>query len=172
MKPGDIRMTQAIFQEESVAQLVSSLREHLPALVAGTPVRLAYLYGSAAEGKTTPLSDVDIALVLEPQQAEQINGYNQLILETDVELGLERNCKLDNADVRVINHAPLMLQGRVVQRGKLLYSSDEELRIGFETLTLKMYLDFLPIDALFREAYFERARLGLEVGKPGANADG
>jgi predicted nucleotidyltransferase len=165
-------MNQTVVEENSVVELVKTLREHIPVLLAGTPVCLVYLYGSAAEGKTTPLSDVDIALVLDLQQAEQINGYDQLMLETDIELGLERSCKLDNADVRVINHAPLMLQGQVVQRGKLLYSSDEELRVGFETLTLKMYLDFLPIDALFRDAYFERARAGLGAGKPGVKHNG
>jgi predicted nucleotidyltransferase len=164
-------MTQAVVEEESVTKLVSTLREHIPALVVGTPVRLAYLYGSAAEGKTTPLSDVDIALVLDARQAEGMTGYDRLILETDIELGLERCCKLHNADVRVINDAPLMLQGRVVQRGELLYSSDEELRIGYETLTLKMYLDFLPIDEQFRAAYFKHARAELEAGVLGVNTD-
>ena len=141
--------------------LVSILRQVFPDLVAGSPVRLAYLYGSAAEGKTTPLSDVDIALLLDPDQSRSIDPYDCLMLEMDIALALESCCKILNADVRVINDAPLMFQGRMVQQGHLLYANDEALRIGYETLTLKQYLDYLPVANQFQVAYFEHRRAEL-----------
>jgi hypothetical protein len=54
---GDGKPEAAPHQDEG--QLVSRLREHLPAILSGEPVQLAYLYGSTVTGLATPLSDVD-----------------------------------------------------------------------------------------------------------------
>ncbi len=156
-------MTNVRKMDEATVQLVERLRQALPGLLAGTPVRMAYLFGSTAEGRTTPLSDVDIALVFDPQPGGGWTAYRQLMLEMDIEAGLEDCCRLYHSDVRIINHAPLMLRGRVVQRGCLLYSADEDFRIGFETLTLKEYLDWLPTDEWFCKLYLQRRRKELEA---------
>jgi predicted nucleotidyltransferase len=145
------------------SNLLVDLRSILPSLLFSTPVLLAYLYGSTAEGKTTCLSDVDIALLLDPKQAKGMHPYDRLIFETDIALELEQLIKLPETDVRIINDAPLLLRGRVVQRGHLLYSSDEDFRICYETMTLKEYLDFLPIAEQFQRSYFERRLAELNV---------
>jgi predicted nucleotidyltransferase len=44
---------------------IESLRSCLGKLLQPSPVVLAYLFGSAATGRMTPLSDVDIALVID-----------------------------------------------------------------------------------------------------------
>jgi predicted nucleotidyltransferase len=49
---------------ENGPALVSQLKEKLPPILDDLPVLMAYLYGSAASGHTTPFSDVDIALYL------------------------------------------------------------------------------------------------------------
>ena len=149
--------------EKKISELVFTLQKAIPEAVSGRPVKLAYLYGSSASGKTTPLSDFDIALFLDPNQIHTIDPYSRLIFEMDVALALEKLTGLSEFDVRVINDAPLMLQGIVVQRGHLLYSDEDEFRVGYETLTLKMYLDFLPIAEQFQTAYFERRRAELRA---------
>lgn len=46
----------------------------------------------------------------------------------DVERELAERCGIRNADVRIINDAPLVFRGRVVSDGALLYASDEPFR--------------------------------------------
>ena len=46
------------------SQIIQALKVHLPDILQGRPVLLAYAYGSVAADTMTPFSDVDIALVL------------------------------------------------------------------------------------------------------------
>jgi predicted nucleotidyltransferase len=87
------------------ATLISQLEEKLPTILDGLPVLIAYLYGSAASGRTTPFSDVDITLCL----SDPLPPRERLRLELGVEIALEDTLGLPNADVRVINDAPLVV---------------------------------------------------------------
>lgn len=142
------------------SQTIDTLRLHLPELLEPHPVLLAYAYGSIAAGYPTPFSDVDIALVLEPQC--ELDPYQRFMMELEIQAELEQRCGIRNADVRSINDAPLRVQGRVVTEGLLLYSKDETFRVTFEARTRKRYFDFQPVLRMMREAYF--AQLGSEPG--------
>jgi len=128
-------------------------RECLKQVLIYYPVALAYLYGSQAAGQATPLSDVDIALVMVDHDYDP---KSRLELELRVEEEIARICGIGNIDVRVMNNAPLMVRGEVVTNGKLLYCRDEVFRVDFETSTRSEYFDFLPVAAMHRQAYFER----------------
>jgi predicted nucleotidyltransferase len=148
---------------ENRPALVSQLKEKLPPILDDLPVLMAYLYGSAASGHTTPFSDVDIALYL----SEPLPPRQRLELELGVEMALEDALGLSNADVRAINDAPLAIRGTVVQEGVRLYCRDEEQRVDFESLTLKLYLDFEPTAKMFRELFIKRlGKEGLGHGQP------
>jgi len=125
----------------SPEQMVETLREVLPELLAGLPVSLVYLYGSAARGRMTQRSDVDIALVLE----EDLTPLERLRLILRLGLSLSDRCGIENPDVRVINDAPLLFRGRVVTEGILVYEKSDEARIEFETYTRMRYFDYLPV---------------------------
>ena len=131
----------------------SSLKVCLNRILPRYPVNLAYLFGSTAAGKATPLSDVDIALVLPD---EQVDPGNLLSLELQLADEISRLLEIEEVDVRVINSAPLMVRGEVVTHGILLYSTDEDFRVEFETSTRSAYFDFLPIAAMVRREYFDR----------------
>lgn len=147
---------------QPTANLLEQLGKKLPAILDKRPVLLAYLYGSTASGLALPFSDLDIALYL----AEPLSPRERLNLELAVEMALEDALGLGNADVRAINDAPLSVRGAVVQEGILLYCRDEEQRVDFESLTLKLYLDFEPVARMFRELFFERLReRGLNYGQ-------
>jgi uncharacterized protein len=133
----------------------STLKSCLAGVFSRHPVALAYLFGSAATGRTTPLSDIDIALVL---LEGQIDDKDRLMFELKVEDELASGCGLSNADVRVINKAPVAIRGEVVTEGILLFSRDEELRVEFETRTRSEYFDFLPAIKFIRESYFDHLR--------------
>ena len=134
---------------------IESLGAPLAAILAPHPVALAYLFGSAAAGRLTPFSDVDIALVVDETRPLSVS---RLRFELEIEDELAARCGLSMADVRVINTAPLLLRGEVVTHGRLLFARDPETRIEFETRTRMEYFDFLPAAELHRKAFFENVR--------------
>jgi predicted nucleotidyltransferase len=135
-------------------RLVSTLREVLPRLLHAEPVRLAYLFGSTAAGRTTPLSDVDLALLVDDELVP--GGALQLILK--IQAALYGYCDISNSDVRIINDASLVFQGRVVSDGILVYARDEQERIDYEVRTRLLYFDYLPVHRSLQDAFFARLR--------------
>ncbi len=65
-------------------------------------------------------------------------------------------------DVRIINDAPLLVKGRIVQEGIRVYEGDRQKRIAFEVLTRQQYLDFetfvRPLQRAFLEKLHQRYR--------------
>jgi predicted nucleotidyltransferase len=134
--------------------IVDRLRSVLPTIFQARPVVAAYLYGSVADGRVLPDSDVDIALVLSP--AHGLTAYDRVALELDVATEVEDACGISEADVRVINDAPLVIQGAVLGEGIRVYSRDEDLRVEFEVFARKHYFDFLPTARMMQQTYFRR----------------
>ncbi len=140
--------------DSGVQTLVTRLRGCLPPILARYPVVLAYLHGSAARGKTTRFSDIDIALVAPPDS--DLDPYHQLMLELQIENEMEQACGIPNAEIMFMNEAPIAFQGKVLTEGILLYTADEDFRVEFETMTRKRYFDFLPVIDMFQRVYFEK----------------
>jgi len=145
--------------QDMTSQIMADLRRCLPDILRHRPVLLAYAYGSVAAGCPTPLSDVDIALVLAP--ACGLDAYQRFMLELEIAAEIERHCGIQNADVRSINDAPLRVQGQVLTKGRLLYSKDTDFRVTYEVRTRKRYFDFQPVLAMMRKAYFARLEADL-----------
>jgi predicted nucleotidyltransferase len=135
-------------------QLVSQLRQALPDLLEGLPVRLAYLFGSAATGRVTSFSDVDLALVVD----RELSPRERLNLILRLQLDLADVCDIRNADVRIINDAPLVFQGKVVCEGVLVFCRAEQERIAFEVGTRLRYFDYLPVHRDLQDALFSDLR--------------
>jgi len=135
-------------------RVVSRLWEALPSLVERLPIRLVYLFGSATTGLTTPFSDVDVGLVVD----EGLTPLECLQLGLGLEVDLADCCDIPNAEVRIINDAPLVFRGRVISEGILLYARDEWDRIDFETVTRAEYFDYLPIHRQLQLAFFDSVR--------------
>jgi predicted nucleotidyltransferase len=103
----------------------------------------------------TPLSDVDIALVI---AHDDFIPSERLRWELAIEDKVVQTCKLKQADIRIINDAPLVLQGQVVTNGTLLFAANNEAKVAFETYVRSRYLDFLPVATLHRQAFFADIR--------------
>jgi len=140
--------------KRKTSPLVSRLREQLPMILEDEPVQLAYLYGSTAVGQTTPFSDVDVALLI----GGTLRPLDRLKLVLRVQLALVDRCGIANADVRVIDEAPLVFRGRVVSDGTLVYARDDGRRVAFETATRLQYFDYLPIHRELQTAFFQAVR--------------
>lgn len=131
---------------------VALLKAGVPTILARYPVTAAYVYGSLARGAATPFSDVDIALVLQ----ESLPPYERLMLELAIAGEVESALRLTPVDVRVINESPLVVRGRVVQEGILLYERDRRRRIAFEVQTRKQYFDFAPVARRLYSAFLRQ----------------
>ena len=145
-------------------RILPCLLSKMPGIVAETPVMLAYLFGSVAEGHALFDSDVDIALILEPDC--RLSRYERMQLEFSVAEKVERYCQVREADVRCVDRAPLTVQGSIITRGVLLFSRDEEFRVEYEVYTRKRYFDFLPVAKKMQRAFFKSlSQEGLVVGR-------
>lgn len=148
-------------RQQEASRVLARLREVIPLVLARYPVDAAYVYGSVARGTVTPFSDVDIALLL----TTSLPPYERLRLELTIQGDIEAACSFSPMDVRTINEAPLMVQGRVVQQGTLLYERDRARRVAFEVATRKRYFDFAPVARRLRDAFLQRVhRKGLLYG--------
>jgi predicted nucleotidyltransferase len=151
-----------------LADLKLHLRKKLRTILNDKPVQLVYLYGSMAEGYPLAHSDIDLALVLDHRH--QLSPYQQMLLAIDISAQLEQSLPGRQIDIRFINQAPLMVQGRILTNGFLLYTKNEDFRVTYETLTRKQYFDFLPVVKMMQKAYF--AHMKTDLKRKGLLADG
>jgi predicted nucleotidyltransferase len=117
-----------------------------------------YLFGSLARGRAHPRSDVDIAILLVPMDAEAAFDRRLRLMEE-----LRRFADRE-VDVIVLNIAPLLLQHQVLKHGRLLYERDRLARAEFEVRAGKIYADLKPMNDFFTQALFKDIK---EVGLSG-----
>lgn len=114
-------------------------------------VALAYLFGSQASGATSPLSDIDIAVLFGRQVPSRDYFDHQITLIADFIGLLHRN----DVDVAVLNQAtPLLAQEAI--GGEVLYCIDEAVRVEFEKQALRRFVDTAPLRRQLAEAFDER----------------
>lgn len=98
-------------------------------------VLFAYLFGSLAKGKLTPLSDVDIAVYLS-------NGGDIAREKIEILGELMNILGTEEIDLVVLNTASLPLRARIIDKKMVVTDKDPFLRHKFESLTLREYFDF------------------------------
>jgi hypothetical protein len=105
-----------------------------------TEVEVAYIFGSVAQGKSSALSDIDIAILVDKQQVNE-NAY-RYGYKAEITTDLISLLKTNAVDLVILNDANTLLRHRVLYHGKLIYSKNEKKRIEFETSTIDRYIDF------------------------------
>ena len=139
--------------EEQIAALSAIFEKH--------GVVLAYLFGSYARGRTTPRSDVDIA-VLFPEPYDKKAGWDaRLNLIGEVESICRRE-----VDVVVLNEAPPLLKHQVLKHGAPIFVPDGRLRVAFTVEALHEYWDYLPAQDRQHAALRKRIREGRFLERP------
>lgn len=122
-----------------------------------TDVVLAYLFGSVGRGEAGHLSDVDIAILLDPNLSERESVERQL----DLLLALEDYSDRE-VQVTILNRAAPVLAFQVISDSILLYERDRLERINFQVLTMKRYADVKPMNDIFnRELMRKISEVGL-----------
>lgn len=103
--------------------LTHTLRQLMP------EVRLAYLFGSQADGSATPSSDIDIAVLLK----KKLDPVARFDLEQTLAIKLDKD--VDLVDLLT---ASTVLQNQVIMNGELLFGSESE-QVKFEMQIMSMY---------------------------------
>jgi hypothetical protein len=118
------------------ARILSVLRVH--------DVRLGYLFGSRATGKSTGLSDVDLGVSFAA-------GVDTRKAQGALLDALVRELKTERIDLVLLEEAPFPLAFRIIRDGERLLATDPREDVSFRTRTIMRYLDFKPLrDAAFR----------------------
>jgi predicted nucleotidyltransferase len=116
-----------------------------------TDIVALYAFGSLAEGRLAPLSDLDFGVLVSKQLSKQQRSEKHLEL-----LGtFNRLLNSDEVDLVVMNDAPPRFAYKIIRTGKLLHIGDKGQIIDFFEKTSKYYLDFKPIRDIFDNAFLE-----------------
>jgi predicted nucleotidyltransferase len=118
---------------------VHDLSTSINRLLADFPeISLVYLFGSQATGQVGPLSDVDLAVLLDPSaDSEQTQAHFAHTVASHLQT--------DRVDVILLNRATIELAYHVIAAGSLLYQRDTLTRVEYEARVLGLYGDYLPV---------------------------
>jgi predicted nucleotidyltransferase len=127
--------------------LISRLRTHFERQ---PDVRLACLFGSQARGAAGPLSDVDVAIVLDSPDSERSRRRDEVC--ADLMRVLHRN----DIDVVLADRAPPLLRHRIARDGVLILSRGDHTVTRFVVEAVRDYVDTEPLRRL-RQRSLERS---------------
>lgn len=114
-------------------------------------VRAVYLLGSAAEGRRTSESDLDLAVVAEDA------SFSERKLEVLSELV---RAGIDRVDLVLLNTADTVTSHEAVRPNQLVYRRDVFDHGPYVSLVTRKFLDLNPYLERHRNAYEQRLRRG------------
>jgi predicted nucleotidyltransferase len=118
-------------------------------------IDLAYLFGSYAKGRITPLSDVDVAVLLDDKIDPKVYFDIQLDLSDQLSSYLEKE-----VEVVILNRADPRLSYQVIKYGKIVFEKDRNLKADFERKALNIYFDLKPMFDFYENKLLERIKEG------------
>ncbi len=134
-------------------------RALVEAVAAEHRVRLAYAFGSAAREASGPLSDVDLALLLDrPPTWDEERRLRARLAAVD-----------PRVDLVILNRAPPALRYEVLTGGRCLLARDEAEQAEFEITSLSRFLDLQPFRRVQREYLRERVERRLGASRRSAS---
>jgi predicted nucleotidyltransferase len=101
-------------------------------------IRLLYLFGSQARGRTGPMSDYDFGVLLD-DDTDAIEIRSRLAHE------IGQLVDTSAVDVVLLNRAPVELSYAIIAGGIRLFERSRAARVDFEAYVLGRYGDYLPI---------------------------
>lgn len=95
----------------------------------------AYLFGGAARGRLTPLSDIDVGVFLDEDEDPVEARLAAVLCAT-------RHLRTDEIDLVVLNGAPTALVGRILGSRRVIHDRDPFRRQRFESLAARQFAGF------------------------------
>lgn len=117
-------------------------------------VQAAYLFGSVARGATGPLSDVDVAVLLNSEPNTWHENKMKLMEGLTWIFGVPR------VDLVVLNNSEPTIAHKVIVEGQLIFVRDDIARVRTEKRVLKSYLDTAHLRSTHRAAIKEHLKEG------------
>lgn len=102
----------------------------------------AWLFGSAARGEASPLSDVDVAVL---PADERLDRRGRLDLALDVSGRLPGALGTPRVDVVSLPDAPVVLAHRIATQGRLVFGAGRRRTVEAELAALTAYMEFQPV---------------------------
>lgn len=142
----------SIRNEEGSAGELFCMKKKIRDEIRKLGVSIIYLFGSRAVGRGSPLSDVDIGVVLKnpPVDGDLRDLYNKIFRV------LSDQYPASKVDLVFLQTAPLALQFFAVRDGKVLFEEDPRYTADYEKRVIQEYLDFRPVLNLFDGVRAER----------------
>jgi predicted nucleotidyltransferase len=132
-------------------------RDEVAPLFGGYPfIVAAYQFGSTVRGQEGPLSDLDIAILVDDKRAP--SAFDLLRIELILAHELQKHLAVSEIDLITLNRQKLHLQHGILRTGRLIYDADPKYRIRFTQGVIEAYLDFQPTLELIGQ-YHTRGRL-------------
>lgn len=130
-------------------KIIATIQEHL---LAQPDVAAAYVFGSAAQNRLRPASDIDIAVLFSPGAAAKTARFERRL---ELAVSLEELLKRP-VEVIDLEAAPPFLQHQIRKSGELIVDKDPQRRKACEVASRRLYLDMLPYLRYRRERALER----------------
>jgi len=123
-----------------IARAVESNQEAIRALLERSGVTLAYVFGSASQGRERDDSDLDIAVLFGNRVPASARSGLRLDLLTEL-VGLTH---VNDIDLIILNDAPPLLAYKVASTGRSILGGRPE-RFRFQVDAIKRYIDTRPL---------------------------
>ena len=147
----------------SKEEVIARLQKFVDKIGDSGQITAFYLFGSYAAGRPTPMSDIDLAVLLDKsvERERYLAERLRLMGELSTILGT------DEVELVVLNESPPGLAYRVIRDGELLFAPEEgkgEL-VDFKVRNMDRYFDFQPAQRIFSEGLARRIREGSFGGR-------
>jgi len=114
-------------------------------------IEVGYVFGTFSQGD---FGDVDVAILVTGEPTP----YQAMRFARKIERELERGfCYRFEADVKILNTAPVSFQYEAIKSGRPVFLRDRERRIRYEAGVLSRYLDYADTLDWFDRVLLTRA---------------
>ena len=124
---------------------------------------LAYLFGSALQGKFGKDHDIDIGLFLSPERYASLDEGRPYGYKAEMIVELMNLLKYNLIDPVILNECTPVLAYQVIHHGVLLFSRSEKTRIEFELSSLRRHADTKHLRNIKRIYSEKRIQKGLSA---------
>lgn len=131
-------MTRRIRNDGRMINIDERLDEIVDVFRKSPDVVAAYIYGSYGTPDQTPLSDVDLAVLLVPGRLPEFTNDIRLIGAITDAAGN------DDVSVEVLNDLPVIMQFTILSEGRLIYVGDETNHRDFLERVFTKHGDYAP----------------------------
>ncbi len=123
-------------------------------------VNAVYIFGSAACGRQTVESDIDIAVLVDEAKLKK-RSYAALRNKYYID---SPYLSLRPLDIVILNTAPSYLKHRIIKTGKVIFDRNRKKRVRFAADAILEYLDYKPIENICLKAVANRFK-GATIGR-------